>query len=262
MKIKVFAVIMLLISIILLSGCTTQEPPSGQMMVKNIDTGKEYINLTSAINDKNTSNGDTLFIYSGNWGISYTSINITKSLTIIGESTNITIISGTDEFLQPIFISDNISNISISNITMDTCDGINLISGDNIIISDCRFYDSGFVRCNSSDNIIIKNCIFNGGSIWMDYINNISIYNCNISNTVPIIINNSNYVNIYDSFISETMYNGIQFSNVNNGSIRNTSISNVEKIQEVGILLKGCVDINLDNNTISGFYTDVSNIGG
>lgn len=266
MKMKLLIVIMLLISIVLLSGCTTPppEPPSGEIMVMNLESGKTYFELQEAIDDDATVNGNTLLIYDGDWYI-YGPITVTKSLNIVGESKNRTTFVGPDES-NYLFTSNGVDDIHISKMSVSNYKGINFSSGDNIVISDCKFYEIVEIYLHSStdseviNNITIKDCIFAGGwgsTIKVDSAETVNVFNCDITNTWPITISKSNGIHIYDNIITDPIRDGIQFNDVTNGTVTGNSLQRTGEIVGIGVYLVGCEDVNLDNNSISGFFEDV-----
>jgi len=120
-----------------------------------------YSSIQDAIDE--SIEGDTIFVYSG---VFYGCININKSLNLIGENKESTIIVYNNN-LGPLIdvISIVASNVSISGFTIK--DGP--ISGIRI---------DGFENCDIYQNIIDKNSI----GIWIRLSNNSNIYNNTISN--------------------------------------------------------------------------------
>jgi len=159
-----------------------------------------YTKIQDAINDANF--GDTVFVFNGTY---YENIVVNKSINLIGENKNITVIDGSN-IVDTVNI--NIDRVSISEFTIQH-------GNEKAII------------INSRDNIIKNNIITLNGygiSIEGDFHNN-SIINNNISfNYLGIQIFKSSYNiisgNIITShencgiFLGESKYNNISSNNI------------------------------------------------
>jgi len=125
-----------------------------------------YSRIKDAVNDAH--DGDTIFVYNK----VYTEKNITvsKSITLIGESKEKTIIDGYDTPFWILILTKG--NITIRGFTIKNAgyrDGI-LIQSDNNEITDCNIYsnqDHGVVIGDRSDNNIISYCMFKGNDLGL-----------------------------------------------------------------------------------------------
>jgi len=145
-----------------------------------------YTRIQDAIND--SSDGDIVFVYNG---IYYEILNINKTITLVGENRNNTIIDANNKIDAIYLYSHNITiknlkiqhafraginlnsnktdDINISNnIFCFNCHGIHpYFSNKNLIISNNIFHDNnnGFTLVCSSNAIIYKNKFMNN-SLW------------------------------------------------------------------------------------------------
>jgi parallel beta-helix repeat protein len=121
----------------------------------NYSTIQEAINVSQS--------GDTVFVYQG---IYYEHLIVDKSLTMIGEKQEQTIIHGSNMGDNPCITSIG-SNILIDNFTIVWADwehhepGIRIYS-DNTIVKNCNIsnHDKGIILTPSAENCTISNNIF------------------------------------------------------------------------------------------------------
>ena len=119
-----------------------------------------YTSIQDAIND--ASDGDTIFVYNGTYR---ENVVIDKSITLLGEDRNATIIDGERE--------DNVVNITAPSV---------IVSNFTITNSSSYYISAGIKICNS--NCVISNCnIFYNldYGIWIISSSNNVVVNCNIS---------------------------------------------------------------------------------
>ena len=178
-----------------------------------------YTKIQDAIND--AKDGDTVFVYDDSSPY-YENIVINKSVNLIGENRNTTIIDSNQEedVVKVIASYVNISGLTIEN---GNWYGISIGYSYNIVVSDCNIYSNdvnGICIWNSSYNII-SNCDFSsneGSSILLEYSDNNILYHCIISNNkgdgISLEYSNNNIIsscNIYSSYYG--IYLGISNSN-------------------------------------------------
>jgi len=218
----------------------------------------------------NASDGDTIYIPSG---IYYENIEIDKSIDLIGEDKNTTIIDGS-RIYNTVSISDdwvNISNFTIQNGSGSTASrhaGILIYSSHctitNNIITDNKHglilsnYDyntvahniisnndlHGLLLLNSIGNTIIDNLFFNRGIYIYDSPYHASCHNiikCNMINSKPLVY----LENESDLIISDA--GQVLLVECNNIKVENSNLSNIF----VGIGLWDSKNCQISNNNFS-----------
>jgi parallel beta-helix repeat protein len=186
-----------------------------------------YTRIQDAINDSN--NGDTIFIYD-DASPYFEHLKITKSVSLLGEKKNTTIIDGNGTF-DVIFINANEVNICGLSVRNGKY-GISLHSGD----SNCSIEDS-----------IIRNCSYDGiripGSKTIRIAHN-SITNCKYSGISP---SGSSNNNISGNFIENNGY-GIYCSSCSSMTLTQNVIGNNKNY---GVRLSNSKDLNISDNMFS-----------
>jgi parallel beta-helix repeat protein len=203
------------------------------------DGGKQYLTISEALN--NASDGDTIYVYNGTY---YGNLSISKSISLIGENKENTIISGTffSVYGSPNYqhssnlinvISDNvkISGFTIKNSTwLEALPSINennisspsmminvgvgiRISSDNITISGNNITQNGEsgITVYNGQNIIISSNQISGNSqgIYLQRCSNNTIMNNTIKNNtwgVVFLSEASENVFYHNNFINNTLY--------------------------------------------------------
>jgi len=227
----------------------------------------------------NASAGDTIYVPSG---IYYENIVINKSISLIGEDKNTTIIDGggTDDVIHLTADWVNISGFTIQNSGQESfTGGIRMSSNHNTIIGNILSNNNyGISLFNSDyttikDNLIKDNIIWNNnksGIITHSYSNDNTIDSNNITNNenhgirIPgndntissNNISNNGQTGIYlayssntisDNIISNNDEHGIQFYRANYNTIEGNNILN----NSVGLYISGS-DFNIiTSNSIS-----------
>jgi parallel beta-helix repeat protein len=234
----VWASLMILLSIvvILIEVAPSVEAPS-TLYVGGVNPGN-YSHIQWAID--NASSGDTVFVYNGTY---YENVLVNKTLSLIGEDRDSTIIHGG-------------GNGDVVRITED---GVN-ITGFNVTGSGPNSIDYGIEVYNAWNCLIISNRItINRNGIWLYSSSNINI----TANTFSYIhrcllieasshcnITKNNFFSIYEGFHIEGSYNNV--------------ISNrISMIERIGIHLLISSNNNIINNTVSssdykGIYISMS----
>jgi hypothetical protein len=203
-----------------------------------------YTKIQDAIHD--AYDGDTVFVYSKDpWYIEW-DIQIDKSINLIGEDKNTTIINavGYNHVLEIINDKVNISGFSISN---SRWNGIYGEYVNNIIISDNHFVNCGggiLLRC-TNESFIIFNLFkeFDECAVFIDtdFFNN--NHDITISNNV--IIDTSNEV--FEIWGSMTAYNG------KNLTIANNTLKSESNAYRRGLYLYGVSDSIIKGNEFVGY---------
>ncbi|MDI6916343.1 MAG: NosD domain-containing protein, partial [Thermoplasmatales archaeon] len=231
--------------------------------VYNINKDTYYTTIQKAIDDADS--GDTIYVYNGTY---YENIIIYKTLTLIGEDRNTTIIdgSGTGDVIHVSADWVNVSGFGVRNSGMYYC-GISSLFTSNVSISNCNISDNfkGVYLDFSSDSIITSCdiCLNQGDGIHVNSSAGIIIDNCVIS------LNNYYGVCLWcssaNSIINCAVYNnswaGISHYNSSNNNINGCNIYN----NSYGIGLyyfsggNTIINCTVSSNDDTGIYFDTSN---
>lgn len=146
-----------------------------------------YTKIQDAID--NASDGDTIFVYNGTYGIDHNTISINKSINLIGESKTNTIINGSGIYLE-------ISKVLITGFTLQNSIGLTATYSNNNkffnnIIKTRNYH--GISLYYSNNNNISNNCFIGCGLMLWGYNNKVEN---NTVNNKPLIYleNKSNIV--------------------------------------------------------------------
>jgi parallel beta-helix repeat protein len=226
----------------------------------------------------NATPGDTVFVYAG---IYYEDIDINKTINLIGEDRDTTIINASNIGI----LIENTNYVNISDFTIEDggADGVRYQNSNESTINNTKIYNNGYgIRLVSSNNLSIDSNIvlssFNVGielsSSSYNWINNntlsnkghgIRLFSNSIENTViknQVISNmrgiyfiGSSHNNIIDNIIDSNTQYGIAISNSNLNIFENNSLSN----NQVGIRLSMTNGTNLfiNNSIISSISNDI-----
>jgi len=206
------------------------------------DGGADYTRIQDAID--NASDGDTIFVYSGTY---YENVNINKSINLVGENRNTTIIDG--NYTGKIIIVHNRDKIHIDEFTIQKSSeyGIRFYS-DNNIISNSIFLNNNIGAYLWGHDNTIENCKFTNNSKGVkcfshrNRVNRNTITNNNLGVLLSACENNIiSYNNISDNI------NGVLFDGVNMGNIISYNIINSN--EESGI--EFCIQNEVLKNNIS-----------
>ncbi len=227
-----------------------------------------YSKIQDAINDAN--DGDTIFVYSG---VYYENLYINKSIKLIGENKNETIIDGNIEGIVINVVSDRvlIKNFKIRNWEIINATGIK-VSGDGVviknnIITEPNWWGEGLFVFKSQNCSIIKNLFLNS-CIILENISYSTIDSNRLSGEYPfffiqlknstnsvisgnmvnnsdgggVITINSSSIKIYNNSISSNNYAGINLCSSSHNMVQNNLLRGIES---------GLSIYNSNNNTIS-----------
>lgn len=246
---------------------------------KTIVVPDDYEFIQEAIN--NADEGDTIFVKSGTY---YQTAIINKSLSLVGENRETTIIDGNGTTTRIYIERDNvtITGFTIRNALVTTEAGILLMRVDYCNISENRLTDNnrGIDLLDSSYNIIAGNFMEeNGAGISLSGFNN-SIYgnqiaNCNTgiqisygkNNTISenkiinsrkrgiIVSDSQNNSFILNNIINSGEY-GLLFTNSHyNTFIHNNFINNVVQVFDSHYVLDWiALSVNIWDNGFEGNY--------
>jgi parallel beta-helix repeat protein len=206
----------------------------------------------------NASNGETIFIPIGTY---YENIIINKSINLVGENKNLTIIDGNYIGIVVTITSNwvNISGFTIKNSRIDYSEyiaGINIYSKYNTISNNIISDNNFGIFDNDDNNTFVDNIIFNNwfgiGSINSCY-NNVE-ENTISNNTYGIGFVNSSSINIKNNSISNNLGEAIFLSYFNSSNVVGNDISN----NDFGIYLDCGKNNLISDNIILNNYFGIS----
>ena len=187
-----------------------------------------YTSIQDAIDSSN--NGDIIFVYNGNY---HENINVYKSINLIGENRENTIIHGDRKDNVVNFTTDwvNIQGFTLRYSGENRYNaGISIQSNNNIISNNIISNNqNGFYLENASNNLIKNNIILeNYNGIYLNLSKNNTIKNNIITKNKDGIdlVSNSNSSYIIENNISENEYDGIYVKSSNNNTILRNKFSN------------------------------------
>jgi len=193
-----------------------------------------YTKIQDAID--NATDGDTVFVFNGTYGLTPYVIDIYKSINLIGENKVNTIINGSGIWV-------NVTEVLISGFTLQNYSDIQVMSSNNITITDniidnYYFGISFMMLIFPNNNTITNNTFFNCGLTLWGY-NNL-VYN-NTVNGKPLVYLESTSDKVID-------YAGqVILIDCDNVTINNLEISKVD----FGIQLYECTNCYVNSNVLS-----------
>ena len=230
----------------------------------NLDSGLTYLTIQSAINAPETLNEHTIFVRNGTY---YENVVVNKSLSIIGQNRETTIVDGNGTGTVVYIVSDNtkITGFTIrSSGSSYNPDG----SGDSGVFANC------VKDCSISGNDVLNNGVY-GVLLWHcsgSYVscNLVSFaseqesirlgysYDCEVSNNtvtyanyVGIEVDNSPNCRILDNAAYSNGLDGIYLLNSPNSII---SDNDVHSNEYGGIGIQYSNSVNINGNTVYSHY--------
>jgi parallel beta-helix repeat protein len=238
-KLKKPIFISLIISCLLLAILLTGQKTSVKANPKIIYVPIDYPTIQDAINQ--ATSGDTIFVHNGTY---YEHVIIDKSVSLIGEKRNTTIIDGEDTG-SVIHIVAN--NVFLSNFTIQN--GGKGLSGNGIFID------------HSSGNNISDNTISNStDGIYLFYSTGNTLFNNNASdNKYGIILRSSSNNRIYGNTAPDNKYGIALYSSSNNEVHGNNVYRNKFNAISLNSSNNNLISGNNISNSNEGIRLDFSN---
>jgi len=203
--------------------------------VHNLDSGLNYTTIQGAIDANETDDGHTILVESGTY---YENVNITKSISLIGEDRSTTIIYyvGTGAVI----------NITKNNVNVT---GFKIQSGWIA----AGFYLNNANRCNITGNIMAYNLY--GVYLVRSFNNTISRNTVTENHDVGISLNSSSANDIFGNNITNNEYgSGVYLFNSLENTISRNNITN----NSIGVRLKDASNNNVSGNTVTDNWTGIS----
>ena len=179
------------------------------------DGSADFSSIQEAINA--ASSGETIFVHSGAY---YENVVVNKTVSLIGEDRDITIIDGN---LTKSVIEVTSGNVIISDFTMINSKGLGIYgSSGNTIKNNIIKWNRHGVLLNQSSNNLIKNNIISGNwgsGVYLYHSNNNIIMNNNISNNgviFCIVWYSWDGIELYDSNNNTILHNNLVGNTVSN----------------------------------------------
>jgi len=281
-KILVFSVIVLFIGAGFIPSSSSDEPVFATTIYVGGSGPGNYSSIQDAIDY--ASNGDTIFVYNGN----YTeNIKINKSINLVGENKNTTIIEKdiNNHVVRVTADFVNISNLHIRNggndyngiycmaeyCTILQCkisdnefgfSSTQYVNHDGILIQNCDIYDNDIGIDLIDSNFTVMDCdihhnMHSLGAIWVMYSSG-TINNCNIhSNDVGMRLGYDSNCDIFNNYIDNNEKHGISFEGESNNSVYHNTISNTQYYCGINLFFAdGSPNIKIHHNNLlnNDFY--------
>ena len=208
-----------------------------------------YQHIQDGINA--STHHDIIYIFRG---IYRENIIVNKSITLLGENRNHTIVDGTNKGI----VADITANhVNIKNLTFRNSGGFAYNAGvilrkNSCHIDNCTFYrhrTSIYIENNSDNNI--DSCIIhtNKKGILIDHSYNTTIQNCLFShNAIALHLNHTSSIKIKNSYVYENGI-GCLLHNTSKTLIHHCAI-NDNNDNQAGIIIKKCIRTKISNSNI------------
>lgn len=191
---------------------------TGKTFYVDDDGGKDFTSIKLAVNSNSVSSGDTIYVYSG---IYSADIRIEKTLNLIGENKNTTIINGSESIISVSIKADSVKlcNFTIQNNTEES-EAIWVYNNSNCEISNCNIINGGQgIQITKTKNLRIHHCNISNNqdrAIQLQDSDDNKIHNCNIlNNEIGIVFHSSCRNKIYSCNISSNNGWGVNFYDYN-----------------------------------------------
>jgi parallel beta-helix repeat protein len=221
------------------------------LYVNTTGSGGAYDSIQSAIDA--SINGDTIFVYSGTY---YENVIINKTISLLGEDKNTTIINGSN---NGNVISIDVDWVNITKFTITQCGssdaGIRLNAVDFCMIAYNNVIWNNnygmYFATSSNNNIITHNNVssneLTGLGLSSSSFNTIVDNVISENNLIGIDLGWSSNNSIINNAISSNVWEGVKLDTSSNNSIMNNNISN----NGYGIRLYSSMGNNISNNNVS-----------
>ena len=207
--------------------------------VHNLNTGLDYTAIQDAINANETLSGHTIFV---DMGVYNESIVVNKSISIIGENRNNTVLNATETTFPSDALMVNITanNVEVAEFNVDGWYFRKIWAGfcSNITIRDCIIRSSGTaIVLNGANNCTIaENMVVGGG----------------LEGNNLIVLDDCSGCTIDNNTVLSACYNGIGLLSSNNNLVCNNQIHE----NNYGVYLSNAYENLVFNNNISGPYSN------
>jgi len=238
----------LLLSLLLLHMEFNQAAATTQYPIHNLTTGLNYPTIQTAINANETKSGDTISI---DEGIYFENVEVNKSVSLIGENRDMTIIQPiSNDFQSIVFLINRTDGVVIEGFTIQNCGfGVFLLDSNYCRIANIRIFNCSQmgVWIYGSHDDFVDNNYFNS-NYWGVY----------IVGEQEIEVNNIVFSNVFDNNSMGAI--GIYYNCENNSVISNLITGNSIGIDILTYASNNLIVANVLQNNGKGvsFYLSYS----
>jgi len=217
--------------------------------VHNLNTGLNYSTIQDAIDAAETLDGHTIFVEAGAY---YETLVVYKSLTLIGENRELTIIK------RPIWLWPT-GGLNAIEVTADNVSIINFTIGarEFIDIYYCQF-EKGVCLFSNGNNISHNIITYNDLGIWLNSSSHNTIVGNNfILSRLCIRLDNSHYNIIAENSMFEPKVYFEAYVYLNSSSYNSIVENNWLGTPLYGVVLDNSSDNRITGNNIGGYYDGI-----